>query len=626
MKKFQSLKLNKVNLNIKRATDGLPHDDLTNKAAIPQHSKQVRMILEENNTALSKGYNLSLHYPMDNAKCVHINYSLQQDLEMLLLAMPGNPAKKYQVNFATLITEVMEDVAQAVTKQGIAVKFNKVQINSGEDLKIIGTTRDLGNAVFLTKIKRIGDPSPAIIELNIIDFLSKHIDYMYTNYHQFLAAVTINLAYIDILRSRFYHEIGHILGLDHPEEPSSSRVKTIITIEGGNSNITYSAPIMTRDEKDYYKFSAPTLIDRESIRFSNQELFALLEANSDHSTSQCLYITGFSSCKALYIADSRHPSEIFNNADGFQAILYQNMNSKVNRALAVKEEGLNEHVLGYSIKSQTSKYIMTSGNLNKLLEGLSSFDFTDGSPIYVYETYPQYAYDPKKYYEQFIDKDTILPKFERILNYEPYICLDRIKSDEIYRAIKYEYSKKDVKYTEISSIKNAIFVKKPQVLDLVFPGNTTNWGTFSGLAYNWEHSYFDHIKGIPLGLSPHSHAGGQGAGILATTTIPTTSSLGSYGPYRGKIDLTSTDKDGYSKVKFTYNNQEVGELYCALWPSESSSGEITGDLYFTYPLSVLAKNKWEGFNIKKYLNSFLIDPATMSINTPGISIAVKKIS
>ncbi|MFL1780523.1 hypothetical protein ABSA28_00213 [Candidatus Hepatincolaceae symbiont of Richtersius coronifer] len=641
MKKFQDIKLlNKISVE-----EELFLNDLTNKSDVldmqkqpnPNEHLQVRMLMEPYDDSEgaafedTPAYRLSEHYAVDQDNgTININYFLPFSLNLLEIPdlSPQSPHLGISVRFQTIVTEVMASITNQLRQVNVPIRFNSVNDPSAADLRIIAAPQDPNNPIYdlmYTVPRQINDPEPATITINLSDELYRHLNDIYRNQAQSFSNPRIESVYRESLRATFYHEMGHVLGLDHPLEASDPYGETQIIISRDNPHQTYGVPLMISAEEDYISYMAPTLLNQSSIGFSPQELTALSQANPMRLAIMlpvCTYSRNYSTCKPLYIADGRSPAEIFSNSKGFRAILYgeemasslHNLTSEINKSLAIKEEGLNEHLFGYSIKSKESKYIMTSGNLNKLLEALSSLNFTDGSPIYVYETYPQYAYDPKKYYEQFLDKDTILPKFEGFFIYEPYICLNYIKLEEINRGIRYEYL--EGKYKEINSTKNSHFVKKPQVLDSIFPGTINNW------EYDKAYKINDVV---PLGLSPNAHAGGKGAG--SAFNRPDLIDIGKYGPYSGIVYPASTGTNEHLTIKFKYNNHEVGELQYNSWPlTLSSAGGIIEDMYFNHPISVVTKNKWQGANITMYVNAPNFNDSTLAINTIGAVMPRKSVS
>jgi len=82
--------------------------------------------------------------------------------------------------------------------------------------------------------------------------------------------------YREAFRQYFYHEVGHILGLGHPDIGEGE-----ISIQANDNSVNYDFPMMISGAILYFEAYSP--IQRSSIRFAPQELEALRRVNSNNA-------------------------------------------------------------------------------------------------------------------------------------------------------------------------------------------------------------------------------------------------------------------------------------------------------------------------------------------------------
>ncbi|MFL1780521.1 hypothetical protein ABSA28_00211 [Candidatus Hepatincolaceae symbiont of Richtersius coronifer] len=566
-----------------------------NYRVLPNLYKRVRMIVVNGQYyRLRRFFN---HTPINIYSptfTIFIPYSVHPDLLVINTNTDG-----ITLDFSEIINEVITDITTQLASVSIMVNFNRVAFHStNSTLQIvparIGASEPRG-AIMYTLAREANILSELSI-IRVSNYLSTYLENTYQLRSENFLDQSRRGVFREALRQTFYHEMGHVLGLAHPDVDQGG-----VTIITANDNINYGCPIMLSSTTAYYENN--TSAQRLTIRFAPQELEALRIANSDNPNvpltppPRCILTRDASACLSLYIADSRPPSEILSGYTAFSSLAYSDGSDKV--------ELMNENFFGHSIKSGHAKYIMASGNLNALVTALSSEDFTDKKPIYIYEVYPQFVYSIRKYYESFNDRQAILGKFAAMLSYDPYFIKGNILRTDISKAIL--YVDEDGKYRKLDSIDNSYFVAKSQ--QILNPDAQASDA--------WIYRTIYKVNGsIPLGLSPSAHLGGKGAGPACLNPQPV--DIGEYGPYGGSCDFFGFI-GGYVRCIFNHKGTHVGKFYVSIYPILlGGSGPISEDVYFNYPLSDLVKSNRSGLSVGVASGALGGGGIRISINTPGI--------
>ncbi|MFL1780525.1 hypothetical protein ABSA28_00215 [Candidatus Hepatincolaceae symbiont of Richtersius coronifer] len=594
----------------------LNYNKLGFKINLPAEYRRVAFLPD------SKGgwYKLSNHY-INNSGIINIPYALDTALLTPLIFTIPHSNQTFSIPFLDVVEEVMEDITIQLASIGIQIEFNLgVYSNNNSLLYFRGN-----QPIILMETVTIGDGGASESVISVSGDLDDTFSEIYNVYRDRFANPVREAAYREILRTMIYHEVGHTLGIDHPDYQDHSGSLLIVY---SNENINHGSPIMANSIDIIYDYMFPNLIQRSTIRFAPQELEAFSRANSNNPPalpSMCLIFNprelesfsgansnnptvfpsisllskASSGCQPLYIVDARDPSLIFGSTNAFSAL---NVTDNIT-------DHLNEHFWGHSIKSNNSGFIMASSNLNKLVEAISSTNFTNQLPIYIYEVFPALPFKVSAYYDLYSDGGAMKNSFKEMLDYELYLIRWHVKSDEVYKGRKYIY--KNRKYEFQSSVINEGFLPKAQdIITYVDGPNEYN---------NWRYRTIYKINNnIPYGLSPNAHLGGQGAGSASLN--PNLVNIGAYGPYRGNLTYGGL-AIGSVTCNFTYNDNVIGKFYSTMFPfAGGGNGTINEDIYFNYPLSNIVGRKIKGVSINFSGGSVIAGVGTLTmLNTDVIN-------